>query len=391
MFQGLVDLPWWGYVVVALACTHVTIAAVTIYLHRNQAHRALDLHPAVAHFFRFWLWLTTGMSTKGWAAVHRKHHARVETADDPHSPQVLGIRKVLTEGAELYRASAKDPEVLEKFGHGTPDDWLERRLYSRGDNAGIGLMLVINFTLFGFLGVTIWAVQMMWIPIFAAGVINGIGHWWGYRNFESLDASRNIVPWGILIGGEELHNNHHAFASAAKFSVKPWEFDIGWLYIRVLQALGLARVKKLPPVPQVRPEKRGIDLDTVRAVIANRLHVMSEYARSVVGAVYKEEVARAVGHGRSLLKTTRKLLAREDALLDDHARRSLAQGLALSERLEVVYQFKLRLQAIWSERSATHDTLVHALAEWCHQAEQTGIRALQEFADRLRGYTLAPA
>ncbi|MFL6712717.1 MAG: acyl-CoA desaturase, partial [Sulfurifustis sp.] len=229
LLTGVVSLPWWGYVLVALVFTHITIASVTIYLHRHQAHRALDLHPVVSHFFRFWLWLTTGMITKEWAAVHRKHHAKVETPDDPHSPQQWGIRKVLWDGTSLYRVASKDGEILAKYGHGTPDDWIERHLYSRRNTWGIASMLVINLVLFGPIGLTIWAVQMAWIPFFAAGVINGIGHYWGYRNYEVQDASRNIVPWGILIGGEELHNNHHAYPSSAQLSNKWWVFDIGWL------------------------------------------------------------------------------------------------------------------------------------------------------------------
>jgi len=248
MLSGLIDLPWWGYVLVALALTHVTIASVTIFLHRHQAHRALELHAIPSHFFRFWLWLTTGMITREWAAIHRKHHAKCETDEDPHSPQVLGIRKVLLEGAELYRSESRNVETIKRYGHGTPDDWVERNVY-RHNTVGLGIMLVINVILFGPIGLTIWAVQMLWIPIWAAGVINGIGHYFGYRNFDCADASTNIVPWGILIGGEELHNNHHSFATSAKLSAKWYEFDIGWMYIRILEMLGLAKVRKVIPMP----------------------------------------------------------------------------------------------------------------------------------------------
>ncbi len=249
MMGGIWDLPWWGYIAYTLLLTHITIVAVTVYLHRHQAHRAVDLHPIISHFFRFWLWLTTAMVTRQWVAVHRKHHARVETAEDPHSPVVFGIRKVLLEGAELYRAEARDPAIAEKYGHGTPDDWLERNIYSTRFEYGTPLMLVIDLILFGLLGLSVWAIQMAWIPFFAAGVVNGLGHYWGYRNYELPDASTNFMPWGILIGGEELHNNHHAFPSSAKFSSKWWEFDLGWLHIRALCALGLARVKKIAPKP----------------------------------------------------------------------------------------------------------------------------------------------
>ncbi|MEK7712259.1 MAG: fatty acid desaturase, partial [Pseudomonadota bacterium] len=290
MLEGLIALPWWGYVVVALVFTHITIASVTIFLHRHQAHRALDLHPVVSHFFRFWLWLTSGMVTKEWAAIHRKHHAKCETAEDPHSPQVLGIRKVLREGSELYRAEAKNQETLDKYGHGTPSDWIERHLYTRHSAKGIALMFILNVLLFGPIGITIWAVQMMWIPITAAGVINGIGHYWGYRNYEAADASTNIVPWGILIGGEELHNNHHTFASSAKLSSKWWEFDIGWFYIRTLETFGLARVKKIPPELTYDKAKDHIDLETVKAVITARFVVMAQFAREVMARVHRDEL-----------------------------------------------------------------------------------------------------
>jgi stearoyl-CoA desaturase (delta-9 desaturase) len=391
VFTGLIHLPPWGYVLVALAATHVTIAAVTIYLHRHQAHRAIELHPLAAHFFRLWLWLTTGMSTREWAAIHRKHHACVETGDDPHSPQVRGIRKVLWQGTELYRAEARNLETLAKYGHGAPADWLERHLYARR-SAGVGLTLVIDFLLFGFAGLTVWAVQMMWIPFFAAGVINGVGHWRGYRNFECPDASTNIVPWGLLIGGEELHNNHHAFASSAKFSSRWWELDLGWCYIRVLGALGLARVRKIAPRPHLRRDKLVADLDTLRAIVVNRLHVASAYARQVVKRVHREEL-RLVGarNSRRLLRRARRLLIREASLLDEEAKHILERTFACSRRLEVVYQFNLQLQAIWSERTARPEVLLHLLQDWCRRAEATGIKALGEFAERLRGYSLQAA
>src|SRR3989344_2206853 len=306
MLEGLIALPWWGYIVAALILTHITIAAVTIFLHRHQAHRALDLHPAVSHFFRFWLWLTAGMVTKEWAAIHRKHHAKVETPDDPHSPRQFGIRTVMWQGAELYRKESKNLETMEKYGHGTPDDWLERNLYSRHSGKGLILMFVIDVALFGPIGITIWAIQMIWIPIFAAGIINGVGHYWGYRNYEVSDASTNIVPWGILIGGEELHNNHHTFGSSAKFSSKWWEFDIGWMYIRLMETVGLARVKKIPPELACDTAKQHIDLETVRAVIQGRFMVMAQFAKDVLRHVHREEVAKADPADRD----TRDLLAR---------------------------------------------------------------------------------
>ena len=389
VFNGLVDLPWWGYVLVALVFTHITIVGVTVYLHRCQAHRALNLHPLVSHFLRAWLWLSTGMSTAGWTAVHRKHHAFVERPGDPHSPQIYGLKKVLLEGAELYRTEARNPETIAKYGHGTPNDWIERHLYTRHDALGIGLMLIANVLLFGPLGLTIWAVQMMWIPIFAAGVINGLGHWTGYRNFETRDTSTNITPWGLLIGGEELHNNHHAFASSAKFSMRPWEFDLGWAYIRVLEVLRLADVRKVALAPVVATPKAAVDLDTVRTVVASHVHVLADYAKRVVHPVHREEVARADDAARASLRPLKRLIYRAELLLGERDRERLTQGLALSASLQTVYEFQRRLTALFNERQATQERLLHALQDWCHQAEQTGIAALEEFALRLRGYRQA--
>lgn len=385
------DLSVWAYVAITLILTHITIASVTIYLHRHQAHRALDLHPAVSHFFRFWLWLTSGIVTREWVAIHRKHHARVETAEDPHSPQQYGIRKVLLEGAELYRAEAKNQQTLKQFGHETPDDWLERNIYSRHSYSGIVFMLLINVALLGPVGLTIWAVQMAWNPVFAAGIINGAGHYWGYRNFEPADASTNILPFGILIGGEELHNNHHAFASSARFSSRWYEFDIGWLYICVMRSLGLARVRKLAPVPVLDYARDQIDVDTLKAIAANRLHVMAHYASDVVKRVYHEEKRVADIAGRRLLKRTRRLLVRHHLLLDDSSREKLELLLAENHSLKVVYDFSLRLQAIWQQKTASQEALMQSLHEWCQHAEQTGIEALQQFAQTLKAYRLQPA
>lgn len=390
MLYGLLDLPWWGVVVATLLFTHITIIGVTVYLHRAQAHRALDLHPAVSHFLRFWLWLTTGMVTREWVAIHRKHHAKCETPDDPHSPQVLGIRKVLLEGSELYRTAAADRETLERFGHGTPDDWIERNLYTRFANFGIVLMLALALLLFGVHGITVWAVQMLWIPILAAGVINGVGHCWGYRNYQTPDASRNIVPWGILIGGEELHNNHHAFSSSAKLSSKAWEFDIGWCYIRLLECLGLARVRKVAPKPVRLPGKQVVDLDTLKAVVVSRFHVTADFARHVVLPVLREERARLDRSCRRMLKRHRKLLLHEETQLDDNDRVKLQDVLSLSERLQTVYEYRRQLLALWSLTSASHDKLLAALQDWCARAEASGIQALQEFSRSLKGYSLAP-
>jgi stearoyl-CoA desaturase (delta-9 desaturase) len=391
MLNGIVELPWWGYVLVVLGLTHITIASVTIFLHRHQAHRALDLHPAASHFFRLWLWLTTGMETKAWAAIHRKHHARCETEEDPHSPQILGLSKVLWEGAELYRIEAKNPQTLEQYGKGTPDDWLERNIYSAHSGRGILLMLLIDVLLFGPIGITMWAVQMLWIPFLAAGVINGVGHYWGYRNYESADAATNIVPWGILIGGEELHNNHHAFPGSAKLSSKPWEFDIGWAYIRALQGLGLAKVKKVAPEPVIDPGKHTVDMETVRAILVNRFHVLSHYARDVVIPVLGEELHRADQSCRRLLRRARRPLVRGEAVMSEDAKGRVQAALNLSQKLTTVYEYKKRLQQLWQSRFSSPDGLLHHLQEWCKQAEATGIKVLQDFARSLRGYSLQAA
>ena len=386
--QGLVPLPWWGYLTVALVLTHVTIVSVTVYLHRHQAHRALDLHPIASHFFRAWLWLTTGMVTAEWVAIHRKHHARCETAEDPHSPRVVGIDTVLWRGAELYRAAAADRALVEKYRHGTPDDALEHRLYSAHPAAGIVLMALIDVTLFGALGLTIWAVQMVWIPLFAAGVINGLGHWWGYRNFETRDMATNISPIGILIGGEELHNNHHAFPSSAKLSARWWEVDIGWFYIRLLELLRLARVKKVNRRPQIVVGKQRVDLDTVHAVVLNPLHVMAHYARAVILPVLREEWQSVGDSSRRRFRQMRWLLVREASLMDAPAMQRLEQVLDVHQRLRLVYQFREQLQVVWSKRVESQEQLRQALSDWCQRAEATGVQALEEFARRLRGYSM---
>ncbi len=384
--NGLVDLPWWGYILVALGLTHITIASVTIFLHRHQAHRALDLHPIPSHFFRFWLWLTTGQVTKEWAAIHRKHHARCETAEDPHSPQVLGIRKVLWQGAELYRAACKDRAIMEKYGHGTPDDWLERNVYTRYSGKGIVLMLLIDLVLFGAAGLTIWAVQMVWIPFFAAGVINGLGHFWGYRNFENEDASTNLVPWGILIGGEELHNNHHTFGTSAKLSYKWFEFDIGWMYIRIMEMLGLARVRKVAPRLIVDGASNVVTPDSLQAVIANRYAIAAGYARELK-VVYRAELTR-LGHS-SLAAQMKVWLKQEAKDTPDAERAELARLLEQSELLAKVYAMRQELSRLWERSSLTRDQLLAEMHDWCVRAEASGIESLQSFSRKLRGAALA--
>ena len=389
---GLIDLPWWGYVLVTLGLTHITIAAVTIFLHRSQAHRAVDLHPIVSHFFRFWLWLTTGMVTKEWVAIHRKHHAKCETVDDPHSPQVKGIRKVFWEGSELYRAEAKNQETLEKYGHGTPNDWLERNLYSRHSAAGIWSMMAIDLVLFGPIGLTIWAVQMAWIPVTAAGIINGIGHYWGYRNFACEDASTNIVPWGILIGGEELHNNHHAYGTSARLSNKWYEFDIGWLYIKLMSYVGLARIRKVAPTVKWQPPKplAELDFNTLQAIITHRYDVITRYVRATRHE-YAAEIAKLKASARLpqdwSFKRFRHWLLKDATELAPTERAELETVLGSSERLQTVYRMRQELAALWSRSNASREQLLEQLAAWCKRAEASSIHSLQMFSRRLRCYS----
>lgn len=381
--NGYLDWSWWQIVVFTLVATHITIAAVTIFLHRCQAHRALDLHPVISHFFRFWLWLTTGMITKEWAAIHRKHHAKCETVDDPHSPQILGINTVLSRGAELYKKEAANQETLDKFGHGTPDDWIEHNIYSKFSWQGVAIMLIIDVFLFGAIGLTVWAVQMLWIPITAAGVINGIGHYWGYRNFDCEDASTNIVPWGILIGGEELHNNHHTFATSAKLSNKWYEFDIGWMYIQIMSAIGLATVKKTPPKP-VLSDLRPADQNTLEAIIANRYEIMARYSKTL-----RSFFSNEVQHMQVLathLTDARVWLAKDESRLTDQERLKLEELMASNVQLRKMIEMRRELQAIWSRSSATKEQLLSQLHTWCQRAEESGLTSLREFSLRLRRY-----
>lgn len=385
VLNGVFDLPWWGYLLVTLGLTHVTIAAVTIFLHRHQAHRALELHPLPSHFFRFWLWLTTGMVTREWAAIHRKHHARCETQEDPHSPQTRGIWKVLLEGAELYRAEARNPDTLARFGYGTPDDWLERHVY-RHNLLGILLMLGIDLLLFGPLGLSIWAVQMLWIPFWAAGVINGLGHFWGYRNFASGDASTNLLPWGILIGGEELHNNHHTFATSAKLSNRWYEFDIGWLYIRILAALGLARVKRVAPTPRLGQPRAQVDGHTLDALITHRYDLLARYGRSLAQA-YRSELLKL--QDRARFEGLKQALASDGQGLPGELRQRLDELLARAPSLATLYAMRQELTALWERSNASREQVLQQLQEWCRKAETSGIRQLQELSMRLRSYALA--
>jgi stearoyl-CoA desaturase (delta-9 desaturase) len=386
--NGITRATGWQVFIFTAVVTHITIASVTIFLHRCQAHRALDLHAIPSHFFRFWLWLTTGQVTKEWAAIHRKHHAKCETEEDPHSPVTRGIKKVFWQGAELYRAESKNKETLQKYGHGTPDDWMERNLYSKYSWQGVALMLIVDIMLFGAIGITVWAVQMLWIPVTAAGIINGIGHYWGYRNYDCVDASRNILPLGILIGGEELHNNHHTFGTSAKLSSKWYEFDIGWMYIRMMEIVGLAKVKKVAPAPKFAEIKSSIDMETLQAVITNRYDVMSKYAKSL-RRTWGDEIAHLRQKDEfeaGFLKSAKKFLQREPTKLEAPQQQHLSEVLAHSKALKTMHDMRVELGLIWERSTVSREQLVHQLQDWCTRAEASGIQALHDFSRRLRSY-----
>jgi len=384
--SGILGLSGWGKVVATFVMLQISMMATTLYLHRDQAHRAIDLHPALRHFFRFWMWLTSGMVTRQWVAVHRKHHALCEKPGDPHSPVVFGLKTVLLQGAELYRVDARNPDVVAKYGRGTPDDWLERKIYSPLTWVGIYGLLTLNIILFGVIGITIFAFQMAAMPIFSAGIINGLGHARGYRNFESDDAATNLYPIAFFIGGEELHNNHHAFPSSAKFSIRPWEFDIGWMYITIFKALGLCKVRRVAPEPQFAPAPRQVDVETLKAVLVNRMHVLRDYSSKVTLPVFRREAAVDA----TAREVSPRLLIRRPQLLDDNARARLATVLEKNQALRTVHEFRQQLVAVWEGAHMSNEALVRQLREWCARAEASGIEALQEFSSRLRGYLPTP-
>nr|WP_199045202.1 fatty acid desaturase [Dyella sp. ASV24] len=387
--NGLTHASWVTMLIYMLVMTQLTIFTVTLYLHRCQTHRGVDLHWSISHFFRFWGWLTTGMVTKEWVAVHRKHHAKVETEEDPHSPQIYGIKKVFWDGVSLYRDASEVKDDLEKYGRGTPDDWIERKLYSNHPYWGPALMLIINLALFGVIGAALWAVQMIWIPFWAAGFVNGIGHWWGYRNFESADTATNLIPWGFWIGGEELHNNHHAFPSSAKFALRKWEFDIGWAAICALRAVGLAKVLRVAPTLDVRPNVHLPDAETLKGVLTHRFAAMTDYYRNVIMPTLRDEAQHAGENIKSVPRRMRRALADGGRWLDNEGRDRMQAVLAKRPTLSTVCDFRNRLAALMEQRGA--EQALKGLQQWIAEAEQSGIRALQEFAGRLKSYSVASA
>lgn len=387
---GVLDLSFWGYVIAVFLMVQLAMMSVTLYLHRDQAHRAIDLHPILQHIFRLWIWMTSGIVTRQWVAVHRKHHALCEQEGDPHSPKVYGLKKVLLEGSELYRDQARNPETCEKYGRGCPEDWIERHVYSKHHYLGIGMLVVLDLILFGVPGIIIIAIQLSTMPVMAAGVINGLGHAVGYRNFDTDDASTNLVPWGLIVGGEELHNNHHAFPSSAKFSIRPWEFDIGWFYLTIFKFFGLAKIRRVAPRPDIDPAAPAIpDLDNLRAVIINRMHVLRNFSREVTLPELKRELSD-IGQS-DLLRRMRRMLSFNPTLLDEESRIKLGEQLDRLPTLKTIVEYRDELGKLWQGANVSNERLLAQFKEWCARAEASGIRSLEEFAASLKGYRLAEA
>jgi stearoyl-CoA desaturase (delta-9 desaturase) len=387
---GLTGSTWWVALIYFLVVTQLTIFSVTLYLHRSQAHRGVDFHPAVAHVFRFWAWLTTAMVTKEWVAIHRKHHAKCETAEDPHSPVHQGIKKVFWRGVELYQEACTDRSTMDQYGIGTPDDWVERNIYARHATWGPTLMLFINLALFGSVGLAIWAIQMVWIPFWAAGVVNGLGHWWGYRNFETQDRSTNLIPWAFWIGGEELHNNHHAFPSSAKFSLRSFEFDIGWAVLRLLERMKLAKVLRVAPMLEEREAVDVADVHTLQAVLAHKSTVMTQYFKTVIMPAVREEAQHARSSMQHLQKRLKKALANDGYWLDAAARERLMTWVNERPSVARAVEYRQRLSAVLERSGKSSEAKLSALQDWCEDAERSGIASLQNFARNMRGYVSVP-
>jgi stearoyl-CoA desaturase (Delta-9 desaturase) len=389
LIYGLVRMPWWGYALVVYGGIQIMFLGITLFLHREQSHGALELHPILRHFFRFYLWFCSGTVTKEWVAVHRRHHAYSDQVGDPHSPVVFGLKKVVLEGYELYVEGARNKEILTNYGKGTPDDWIERNLYSRFPKLGIVLFCVTHVALFGIFSIIMVAIQLVAQPFFAAGIINGVGHHFGYRSYEMASTATNIIPWGLFIAGEELHNNHHAFPWSARFSLQKWEFDMGWLFITVFRAVGLCKVKRVAPRPHFA-KKAEVDTDTIQALFTNRMHVLRDYGRRVVKPVAREVARRERDSAEAVTPSwVSKLLIRHPATLSEASHRSLKDLMTRHKELQAIQEFRERLMQLWND--ANHARAVQQLKEWCAQAEASGIRALREFANSLPAYVRAPA
>ncbi|MEC9205752.1 MAG: fatty acid desaturase [Pseudomonadota bacterium] len=386
LINGIINFTWVEYLIYTLVVTQITIMCITLYLHRGVCHSAIEIKPVLAHFFRFWLWLTTSMKTADWVAIHRKHHAKVETIDDPHSPAVYGINTVLFRGADLYAEEKANPETIEKYSQNCPTDWIEKKIYSGKSNLGILLLFIFNIILFGVVGIIIWAIQMMWTPIFAAGGINGAGHYYGYRNFDTSDDSTNIMPLAFVIGGEELHNNHHAFPTAAKFSYKPWEFDIGWFYIKIFSILKLVKVKRLAPKTIIEKTNKELDSDTSYALIRSKITVITNYTKKVIKPVLKRESKNANNELKKLIKKSKVSFIKQPDRISNQSIIDLQKIFNESKTLSIVYELKNKLYSILNERNMRGEKLSQTINEWCLEAKSNGIDCLDEFCESLKGY-----
>ena len=389
-YYGILGLGFWGYVIAGAIGVHITLIAITLYHHREQAHRSVDLHPALRHFFRFWLWMNTGVITKQWVAVHRKHHAMCERDGDPHSPQLVGLKTVLLQGAELYRQEARNPETVEKYGRGTPDDWVERHLYSRWPNVGVGLLFFVVVFLFGLPGIALYGFQLITMPLLAAGIINGLSHARGYRNFETEDASTNLWPLAVFVAGEELHNNHHAFPSSARFSQHPWEIDLGWLHLRLFAALGLARIRRVAPKPELVEGPSNPDIEALRSILINRMHVLRHYRKSVTFPVLRGEIRQYNGKARAPIRRAKRWLTRHPSLLDSQSQERLAELMEKYPSLKTVMEYRNELKALWETTDLSNERLLAELMRWCSRAEASGIKALEEFSAYLKSFRPSP-
>lgn len=376
---GLLGISIWQAITITIITTHVTIASVTIFLHRHQAHRSLDLHPALSHFFRFWLWLTTGINTKEWVSVHRKHHIKCETDEDPHSPLIYGLKTLIFRGAALYRQETAKKETLIQYGQGTPDDWMERNVYSRlSSTIGILSLLTFEITAFGTVGLAMWLIQMAWIPFWAAGIINGVGHVLGYRTFSSKDTSTNMLPWGIVIGGEELHNNHHAFPRSAKLSFKPWEFDIGWLYIKMFSYLGLAKVNSISPDCEESSKPFILNGSNILASLSVKMRILKQYEKIVLSKALKQEIVKVITSSsqptpkvkvRERFDQLMSIFTRDKSLLSSSENEMLHNFIKQSDAMRILYEMRDRFSEIWQGIGISVQERVAKIKAWCKEAE----------------------
>ncbi len=388
LINGLIEFTWVEYIIYTLIVTQITIMAITLYLHRGICHSAIDIRAPLAHFFRFWLWFTTSMKTADWVAIHRKHHAKVETIDDPHSPIVHGINTVLFRGADLYAEEKANEETIKKYSHNCPNDWIEHKIYSGKSNLGILFLFILNILMFGVVGIIIWAIQMMWTPIFAAGGINGVGHYYGYRNFDTADESTNMMPIAFFIGGEELHNNHHAYPTAAKFSYKPWEFDIGWLYIKIFSIIGLVKVKRLAPKTIVEETSKELDSETAYALLRSKILVITNYTKKVINPIMKKETKSASNELKKLIKKSKTSFLRQPDRISNQSITDLQMIFNENNSLSIVYNLKNKLHSILNSKYSKLDKFKDTINEWCLEAKSQGIDDLNDFSESLKGYKI---